>query len=294
MSKKQKLGLMGIVIVILLSLLGWYLHNSTVAVLETRGTVGNQEKHLIVIALLLSLVVVIPVYAMLIGFSLRYREGNSKARYQPDFDHSRLIETVWWGVPIALITILGVITWHSSNQLDPFKPINSRISPLTVQVVALQWKWLFIYPDQNVASVNFAQIPVGRPVKFEITSDAPMNSFWVPQLGGQIYAMSGMATELNLEADQPGTYRGLSANISGDGFADMNFSVRAGDQSGFDNWVKSAKQDGKSLTNSIYNRLAAPSNDNKVAYYAAAQPGLFQAVINKYEAPLLFKPAEQP
>jgi cytochrome o ubiquinol oxidase subunit 2 len=293
MSKKQRLGGLGVFIVILLALLAWHLHHTNVAILEPRGTIGSQEKHLLLFAALLSLVVIIPVYAMLIGFSLKYREGNKNARYEPEFDHSPLIETIWWGVPIALITILGIITWRSSHQLDPFRALNSKRPAMTVQVVALQWKWLFIYPKQDIASVNFADIPVNTPVKFEITSDAPMNSFWVPQLGGQIYAMSGMATNLNLEAAQAGSYHGTSANISGDGFSGMNFIVKADSQSAFDGWVKKTKLSSSQLTADVYKQLSVPSQNAPAQLFASAQTGLFNDVINKYLEPVYFKPAAE-
>jgi cytochrome o ubiquinol oxidase subunit II len=292
MSKKQKLGGLGVLVIVILGLLTWHLHDSTVAILEPRGTIGSQEKHLIIIAVLLSLVVVIPVYAMLIGFSLKYREGNKNARYEPSFDHSRAIETVWWGVPIVLITILGVITWHSSHQLDPFKPLSSKKTPLKIQVIALQWKWLFIYPKQNVASVNYAEIPINTPVRFEITSDAPMNSFWVPQLGGQIYAMSGMATNLNLEAGQAGSYHGTSANISGDGFSGMDFIIKANSRPVFDTWVGSMKKNHNDLSAIAYRQLSAPSQNTPVKYYSSADSGLFNSVVDKFLAPVYIKPPE--
>lgn len=290
MSKKQKLGAIAALAAAVIGFLGWQIHKTSVAVLQPRGTVGAQEKHLIIVALLLSMIVVIPVYVMLFGFAWRYRAGNKKARYQPDFDRSRLFESIWWGVPIAIISILGVITFHSSHDLDPFKPLKSPAAAMTIQVVALDWKWLFIYPDENVASVNLVQLPVNTPVKFAITSDAPMNSFWIPQLGGQIYAMSGMETDLNLQASKSGDYQGVSANISGDGFAGMRFTARASSQAAFDDWIKSLREKPDLLTRQEYNRLAKPSQNDPVRYFGWTQAGLFDSIIAKYQAPITPSP----
>jgi cytochrome o ubiquinol oxidase subunit 2 len=290
MSRKQKLGAAAALTLAVLALFAWRIHEAGIAVLQPRGTVAAQEKHLIVIAVLLSLVVVIPVYIMLFSFAWKYRESNKKARYQPELDGSRLYESIWWGVPLALILVLGVITYRSSHSLDPFKPLASPVPPMTIQVVALDWKWLFIYPKQNAASVNFVQFPVNTPVKFEITSDAPMNSFWIPQLGGQIYAMSGMATNLNLAASKAGDYQGVSANISGDGFSGMHFIARASTESGFNKWLETVHQNSASLTAGTYSRLAKPSENVPVSFFGSAQSGLFDSVIAKYEPPVYFNP----
>jgi cytochrome o ubiquinol oxidase subunit 2 len=215
-----------------------------------------------------------------------------KAKYQPDLKGSRLFESIWWGVPLVLITILGVVTYHSSQQLDPFKSLSS-VPPMRIQVVSLQWKWLFIYPDQNIASVNFAQLPVNTPIKFEITSDAPMNSFWIPQLGGQIYAMSGMATNLNLEANQIGDYRGVSANISGEGFASMHFMTRASSQTSFDKWADKMRSAPNVLTAAAYQQLSKPSTNASTKDYRSVQTNLFDSIVNKYEPPMYFNPGDR-
>src|SRR5688572_21939694 len=178
--------------------LTWLVLGANVAVLEPAGSIAERQRGLIIFASLLSLIVVVPVFALTFYIAWKYRASNKKAKYTPDWDHHTGIEALWWAIPLALITILSVITYKTSHELDPFRPIASDKKPLTVQVVALQWKWLFIYPEQNIASVNFVQFPEDRPVNFQITSDAPMNSFWIPQLGGQMYAMSGMNTKLHL------------------------------------------------------------------------------------------------
>lgn len=276
-----------IVLVILAAVVAvtWqYVAHHTIAVLQPAGTIGHQERNLMYFALLLSLIVVIPVFGLTFFIAWKYREGH-KADYQPDFDHSRAIEVIWWLIPAALLLIIAVVTWNSSHQLDPFRPLASDQPPLTIQVVALDWKWLFIYPGQQVASVNDVRFPVGTPVDFKITADAPMNSFWIPQLGGQIYAMPGMSTQLHLEADRAGSFRGVSANISGRGFAGMDFTARATSQAVFDQWINHARQSANHLTLDSYTKLAQPSTNNPPAHYVVDQPNLYDTIVMKYMTP---------
>ena len=261
------------------------LHGHQFAVLNPEGPVAHKELQLIIFASLLSLVVVVPVFAMTIGIAWKYRAGNTKARYTPDWDGNRLAEIIWWLVPTILIGILAVVITVSTQTLDPGQALASSKPTLTIQVVALPWKWLFIYPDQRVASVNFVQLPVGTPVRFEITGDAPMNSFWIPQLGGQIYAMTGMSTELNLMATTSGDYRGLSANLSGQGFSGMTFIARAGSETDFHNWIQTAQTSSQALNVMSYNALAKPSQNNQVKSYTLDDPTLYDEVVMKYMAP---------
>jgi cytochrome o ubiquinol oxidase subunit 2 len=198
---------------------------------------------------------------------------------------------LWWAIPFAIITVLAIVTYKSSHELDPFKSISSNQQPLSVQVVALRWKWLFIYPAQKIATVNYLEIPQGRPINFEITSDAPMNSFWIPQLAGQIYAMPGMSTELHLVADQIGYYRGSSANISGNGFADMNFTVNSATQNDFNHWVSQVKNGGGELNRQSYSALAAPGISKSARYFASANPDIYSQAIVKYILPPNFQAA---
>lgn len=291
MSKKTKAILGVLTGLVTITVIVVYASSVNIPVLEPAGPVGAKEKHLMVEASLLSLVVIVPVYAMLFGFALRYREGNKKAKYSPNMDGSRLLETIWWGVPIILIAILAVITWRSSHDLDPFKPLSSNKEPVNIQVVALQWKWLFIYPSQGIATVNYFKMPIGTPVNFSITSDAPMNSFWIPQLGGQIYAMSGMATQLHLQADKIGDYQGVSANISGQGFADMHFIASAVSQSDFNNWQSGVKKLPNKLNLSSYDQLAKPSSETATKSYSLSSPGIFNQIVAKYEAPVFVTPS---
>ncbi|MGH7157525.1 MAG: ubiquinol oxidase subunit II [Candidatus Saccharimonadales bacterium] len=260
----------------------WLLAGKNIAVLNSAGTIAEQERNLILLASLLSLIIVVPVFGLTFYIAWKYRASNKKAKYEPNWDRDKRIEALWWGVPLALIAVLSVITWVTSHRLDPFKPLASSEQPLQVQVVALEWKWLFIYPEQNIATVNFVQFPEDRPVTFIITSDAPMNSFWIPQLGGQIYAMSGMSTRLHLQADQPGEYHGSSANISGRGFAGMTFTAKSSTQNDFDAWVRSVQNSDGQLDKVVYGQLAAPSENNPVAYYAPVQTGLYDEVVDKF------------
>jgi cytochrome o ubiquinol oxidase subunit 2 len=283
---RNRLWLAGIILVGLLGLAGNYLLHAHIAVLNPRGPIAAQEKQLIITTLLLGLIIVIPVFGMTFWFSWKYRESNTKATYRPNWDHSRRLETVWWLVPSVIIGVLAVIAWRSSHQLDPFRPLATGAKPLTIQVVALDWKWLFIYPQQNLATINYAQIPVDTPVNFELTSDAPMNSFWVPQLGGQIYAMPGMSTQLHLMADKQGSYPGSSANISGQGFSGMHFMINAVEEPQFQQWVNSSRKTaGPELDLEHYNQLALPSQNLPPQTFPSAEKGLYDSIVMKFMVP---------
>jgi cytochrome o ubiquinol oxidase subunit 2 len=267
-----------------------YFHTHDIAVLSPKGTIGSKERSLIIEATLLMLIVVIPVYIMTFMIAWKYRAGNKKAKYQPDWDRNNMLEFLWWAIPGFIIMVLAVITFRSSHELDPFKQLSSSKPPMTIQVVALDWKWLFIYPQQNIASVNLAEFPAGTPVDFEITSDAPMNSFWIPQLGGQIYAMSGMRTHLHLVADNPGSFRGVSANISGKGFAGMNFIAKSTTEADFNSWVRTVKDKPAKLNSISYAELSKPSQNNPVAYFSSIQAGLYDRIILKFLVPTATHP----
>jgi cytochrome o ubiquinol oxidase subunit 2 len=249
-----------------------------IAVLAPKGYIGLEERNLLLIIQALMLLVVIPVYLFTFIFSWRYRAQNKKAKYDPDLVDNRTAEYFWWGIPTILTLGIAILTYVKTDQLDPYKPIPSDKPHKTIQVVALQWKWLFIYPEEQVASVNFLQIPVGTPIRFEITADAPMNSFWIPHLGGQIYAMPGMKTLLHLIADEAGDFRGSSANLSGEGFSGMHFVTRASSQEEFERWVGDAKGSAQVMS---YADLAKPSKDNAPATYQF-EPGLFDQIVMKY------------
>lgn len=259
-----------------------YIGSHNIAVLDPKGMIGVKEYDLIITASLLMLIVVIPVFIFALVFAWKYRASNVKAKHAPDWEHNYIAEYCWWGVPVVIIVILAIITWKSSYALSPFKPLESDKKPIAIQVVALQWKWLFIYPEQGIATVNFVQFPEQTPVNFEITADAPMNSFWIPQLGGQIYAMPAMRSKLHLIADEIGNFRGVSANISGEGFAGMTFIAKSSSQEDFDQWVQSVKHSGKFLE---YNQLVQPSSYDSAAYYILGQSDLFDQIMMKYMMP---------
>ena len=285
MTKKQKIitGSITAVVLVVVGLAISYFSHMNVAVLNPQGAVGAEERDLFVFTVILSLFVVIPVFVLLIVISLKYREQNAhKTKYMPDWDGNRALELTWWGIPCAIILILGIITWVTSHQLDPMKPLASNVAPLNVQVVALQWKWLFIYPNQQVASVNHLEIPENTPISFEITSDAPMNAFWIPNLGTQVYAMSGMSSKLHLIADTTGQYEGRSTNISGTHFADMHFMVDSVSNSDFQQWAKKAKQS-SGLTMDAYTQLAKPSVVSQPVTYNLQDTELYDAIIAKYD-----------
>jgi len=228
------------------------------------------------------LIVVIPVIILTLVFAWKYRASNTEATYMPNWSYSHRIEAVVWGIPIAIIAVLGVLTWKTTHELDPYRPLESNVKPITIQVVALDWKWLFIYPEQHIATVNEIHVPAGTPVNFKITSDTVMNVFFIPRLGSQIYAMAGMQTQVHLIADQPGVYEGLSSNFSGAGFPDMQFTATAESQAEFDAWVRKVKGSGNRLGLDNYAELAKPSEKDPVKYFANVEPMLFPAVLDKY------------
>jgi len=273
-------------LVVAIIMAAWsYFKNVNVAVLNPQGTIASQERGLIIFTIILSLVVVIPVFTLLGLIAWKYREKNTnKTTYRPNWDGSRLFETIWWGVPCIIILVLCVVTWQTSHQLDPYKPLNSDVKPITVQVVALQWKWLFIYPDQHIASVNLLEIPEKTPINFQITSDAPMNAFWIPNLGSQVYAMSGMSAQLHLMADTTGDYPGSSSNISGTHFADMKFTARAVSSSDFDTWTTRVQQSSMFAWDE-YKSLAQPGVLAQPASYDLTDSNLYAEIIAQYLQP---------
>ncbi|WP_159887410.1 ubiquinol oxidase subunit II [Paenibacillus puerhi] len=253
-----------------------------VIVMDPKGPIGQSQKDLIIIASVLCAAILVPVLLLTAYIVWKYRDKpGSKAVYKPNWSHSTAMETVWWGIPIVVIIILGTFTVKYTYALEPSKPIESDVKPITVQVTSLDWKWLFMYPEQGIATVNYLQIPERVPVKFELTSDAPMNSFWIPQLGGQMYTMSGMAMTLFLQADHVGKYYGSGANFSGEHFADMTFDVDAVTDEQFQKWVNEVKRSTPALTKAGYEHLATPGKANP-QFFSAFPEGLFDQIVNKY------------
>ncbi|MCP5506326.1 MAG: ubiquinol oxidase subunit II [Chlamydiales bacterium] len=267
------------------ALCGLYITTHNIPVLEPKGLISSKERELIITCSLLMLIVVIPVLILTFIFAWKYREGNEGANHTPDWEHNYIAEMCWWGVPFVIIVILAVITWKTSHELNPFKPIESSKKPIEIQAVALNWKWLFIYPEQGIATVNFVQFPENTPVNFEITADAPMNSFWIPQLAGQIYAMPAMRSKLYVMATEQGTFSGRSSNISGKGFSGMIFNAKASSEQEFQSWVNEVKSAEKRLTRNSYNHLVEPSEYDPVTYYVLEDRDLFDQIIMKYMTP---------
>jgi len=254
----------------------------TSALFDPKGDIGMQEKHLIVVALGLMLLVVIPVIVLTLFFAWRYRASNTNATYAPNWSHSTAIEVVVWTIPCVIIVTLGVLIWKTTHSLDPYKPIESQQKPLRVDVVALNWKWLFIYRDYGVASVNELAIPVDTPVEFRLTAESLMNSFFIPQLGSQVYAMPAMQTQLHLIANAPGVYEGRSAAFSGPGFADMHFETLATSRGDFDAWIARAKAAPHALDTATYTALEQPGEKMPVTLYSGVAAGLFDDIVGRY------------
>lgn len=262
-----------------------YQFKEYIAVLFPKGWIALEERNLLFIIQAIMLLVILPVYILTFVFSWKYRADNKNAKYDPDIDDNVVAEVIWWGLPLVLTAIVAVITYQKTHELDPYRPIASDKKPVTIQVVALQYKWLFIYPEHQIASLNFLQIPEKTPIRFEITSDAPMNSFWIPHLGGQIYAMPGMQTLLHLIADTTGDFRGSSANISGVGFASMHFITRASTEEEYAKWIEEAKKSTSILDATTYNVLAKPSENNLPQQFQVKESKLFHDIIMKYMQP---------
>ncbi len=254
-------------------------------VLSPAGPVAAGERTILLDSLAIMLAIVVPTILATLAFAWWFRASNTRATYRPDFVYSGRIEIIVWSIPILVILFLGGVIWIGSHTLDPAKPLPSREPPLEVQVVSLDWKWLFIYPQQGVASVNALVLPAGRPVRFDLTSASVFNVFFVPRLGSQIYTMNGMVTRLNLQADRPGEYEGLSAHFSGDGFPDMRFKVRAVPPAAFDAWAQGARGQGPALDLKAYGELARQGVVKTPIGYGAVAPDLFQAIASQKTPP---------
>lgn len=255
--------------------LGW----DKFIVLDPKGPVAEVQQKLIILTGLICMAVVIPVIVLMVYIVWRYRDTpDNDAPYQPDWHDSKLLETIWWGIPIIIIIVLGAFTARDTYKLA--KPPVTDANPVTIQVTSLDWKWLFQYPGQKIATVNYVQIPAGVPVRFQLTSDAPMNSFWIPQLGGQEYSMPGMAMQLWLQADKPGKYFGSGANFSGRDFAHMQFEVESKPQAEFNEWVKQVKASSPELTKEGYTQLAKPSTA-KQEFFSSYPDDLYTEIVDK-------------
>lgn len=274
---------------ILLPLSALLLSGCNLVVLNPSGDVAAQQGDLIVYATVLMLIVIVPVMALTVFFAWKYRASNKEATYEPDWDHSVSLEVVIWAVPLAIIICLAGLTWVATHRLDPYQdlsriseeqPIDPNVEPLQVQVVSLDWKWLFIYPEQGIATVNEAAVITDRPVEFKLTSATVMNSFYVPAMAGMIYSMAGMETELNAVINTTGTYEGFSANYSGNGFSGMRFDMHSTDEAGFEAWVEKVRAQGEILDRDAYVALEDQSIAHPVTYFDSVEEGLWNRILN--------------
>jgi cytochrome o ubiquinol oxidase subunit 2 len=254
-------------------------------VLDPKGPIASAEREILFNSLGIMLAIVIPTILATLAVAFWFRASNTRAFYLPDFEYSGRLEMLIWSIPAMTVLLVGGVAWIGAHDLDPRKAITSTVKPVTVQVVSLDWKWLFIYPEQGIASVNRLTIPVATPISFELTSSGVMNSFFVPQLGSQIYTMAGMVTRLHLQADHPGTYRGLSAQYSGSGFADMRFDVEAVPADQFAQWVAVTRSTGPVLDAGTYSDLAKPSKAVAAFTYRDVAPHLFDRIANAGSSP---------
>jgi cytochrome o ubiquinol oxidase subunit 2 len=274
---------------IILPLMLLMLSGCNMVVMSPSGDIAAQQRDLIVISTVLMLLIIVPVLAMTFYFAWHYRQSNTAAKYDPEWHHSTGLEVAIWSAPLAIIIALGAITWVSTHKLDPYRPLDrldagrpvtEAMKPVNVEVVALDWKWLFFYPDYGIATVNEMAAPVDVPINFKLTASSVMNSFYVPALAGMIYTMPGMETKLHAVINKAGEYEGLSSNYSGDGFSHMRFKFHGLDQAGFDAWVARVKQTGTMLNRDAYLKLEKPSIKEPVRYYASVESGLYEAVLN--------------
>ncbi len=252
-------------------------------VTHPKGMIARSELDLIHTNIFLMLIVIVPTFLFLFYTVWRYRVKNAKAKYDPEHSHGVWGTVILWVVPSIVIAVMSVITWRAAHELDPYRPIESEAPPLTIQVVALDWKWLFIYPEQGIATVNFVQYPERTPIHFELAADGtPMNSFWLPQMSGQIYAMTGMVTQLHIMADGPGVYTGRAAEINGKGYADMTFIAKSTSLADFDAWVADVRESPLHLTLPVYDELAKDSQNHPITLYSHVRDDLFMHIVMKY------------
>ncbi len=254
-------------------------------ILDPQGPIGAADKAILIDSLAIMLAIVVPTILATFAFAFWFRASNAKAFYWPDWEYSGRIELVVWAIPALTVILLGGVAWIGAHQLDPPKPIAGSSRPLTIQAVSLDWKWLFIYPDQKVATINTLTVPAGVPLQFQLTSSSVMNAFFIPQFGSMIYTMNGMTTRLNLQADTPGTFQGLSAQFSGDGFADMHFDVHVVPPEQFSKWAQDASNIQQALDARSYEQIAKPSMKNEPAIYRLADPELFRSIATQKIAP---------
>ena len=259
------------------------LRDEKTLLMHPKGIIAQSELHVIARHYFLMSIIVIPTLILFFVIAWKYRAKNTKAKHEPEQTGSVFGEVVLWLIPSSVIAVMIFYTWFETHELDPYRPIVSEVEPFTIQVVALDWKWLFIYPEQGIASVNFVQFPAATPIHFRLAADgSPMNSFWLPELSGQIYAMSGMITSIHMMADEPGVYKGRAAEINGEGYADMTFVAQSTSHSDFEDWVKEVKQSPLELHQSMYEELSQASQNHPITLYSYVEGDLFNKIVMKY------------
>lgn len=283
--KKYRVVIWVTCVVVALSLVGYLLVRDVhFDMLQPAGDIAKQQRDLLVFASAMMGIVVVPIFTMLAWFGWKYRAGNHKAKkadYKPEWHENKRLELLWWGIPTMIIAVLAITAWYTSHSLDPYKKIASDKAAIEVQVVALQWKWLFMYPELGIATVNKLPIPEQTPMHFTISADAPMSAFWVPSLGTQIYAMNGMSSQLSLIADHTGEFPGYTTNINGEGYADMKFTVYSKTENDFSAWTKSAVGSPNVMDEAMYARLATPGLAEE-ATYVLKDKNLYNKIVAKY------------
>jgi cytochrome o ubiquinol oxidase subunit 2 len=272
------LGVTGLALCIVMLLQG-----TDIVLFHPKGLIAGQERSLLLLTVAIFMLVAAPTLALLYFTAWKYRESNNHAVYAPGAHHSKFFVFGMWAIPIVFMLVMASVLWPAAHRLQPQKPLSSSVKPLAIQVVAMRWKWLFIYPEQHIATVNFIQVPLNTPLQFDLTADeAPMSSFWIPHLGGQLYAMTGHVNRLNLMANVVGDYQGSSAEINGAGFAGMKFIARADTKNAFDQWVQGVKQSSTVLDAEGYQKLLSPSQNNTSAFYSQADSDLYPNLLLKY------------
>ena len=266
-----------------------WLAGCNTVVLNPSGDIAAQQGHLVVVSTLLMLLIIIPVMFLICLFAWRYRKSNTAAKYEPDWDHSTKLELLIWGAPLLIVIVLGLITWIYTHLLDPYRPLSrldenrpvaADVKPLEIQVVAMDWKWMFIYPEQGIATVNELVTPIDVPVRFHMTSSSVMNAFYIPALAGMVYTMPGMETQLNAVMNKVGVYDGFSSNYSGAGFSDMKFKYHGVTQADFDSWVAKTRSNAK-LTRADYVELDKPTIKHPIMHFGSVDQGLYDLVLNR-------------
>lgn len=262
------------------------LANENALVVHPKGMIAQSELDLIIANIALMLLIIVPTTLFLFVVVWKYCLKKEKAKYDPEHSYGFVGELLMWGLPTVIVAIMAIITWDATHKLNPYKPIESEVKPLTIQVVALDWKWLFIYPEQGIATLNYFYIPERTPIHLRLTADgSPMNSFWIPQLSGQIYSMTGMSTQLHLMASGQGVYAGRAVEINGEGYADMTFSVKSTSLRDFEEWIAQVKQSPQHLSEGVYDNLVKPSVDKSRISFSEVENDLYRKIIDKYKYP---------